>query len=219
MSERLKALEKDLTLKQPLGQAKEQLWANIIDSVNDIWPSIQVIFEQIDLMKMATEAIQRVKEELGEIPEEATRIIQFLNSKNKYELQELEIEDRTKTILEVRKVLSKRNLMQNLEDKCQNMQVAIDRFMAKFQILREKGLPNPLVINDKLTTQEDYNKKIREVAKDQVNTSSIKALPTGKVLYQTFENLFYLQHEVKYLFINKPTFPNTQRQMKYIERC
>lgn len=31
ISERLKALEKDLTLKEPLAQAKEQLWANIID--------------------------------------------------------------------------------------------------------------------------------------------------------------------------------------------
>jgi len=135
------------------------------------------------LIKLATKATQKVKEELGQMLEEATKIIQFLNSKNKYELQELEIEDRTETILELRKVLSKRNLMQNLEDKCQNMQLAIDRFMAKFQILREKGLPNPLVINDKLMTQEDYNKKIREVANDQVNTSSIKALPTSKVLY------------------------------------
>ena len=135
------------------------------------------------MIKLATKATQKVKEELGQMLEEATKIIQFLNSKNKYELQELEIEDRTETILELRKVLSKRNLMQNLDDKCQNMQLAIDRFMAKFQILREKGLPNPLVINDKLMTQEDYNKKIREVANDQVNTSSIKALPTSKVLY------------------------------------
>lgn len=53
----IKSLEKELTLKEPLGQAKEQLWANIIDSVNDIWPSIQVIFEQSDLVKEATEAI------------------------------------------------------------------------------------------------------------------------------------------------------------------
>lgn len=44
MSERVKAMEKDLTLEKPLGQAKELLWANIIDSVKDIWPSIQVIF-------------------------------------------------------------------------------------------------------------------------------------------------------------------------------
>jgi len=54
MNERIKNLEKELTLTEPFAQAKEQLWANIIDSVNDIWPSIQVIFEQNDLVKEAT---------------------------------------------------------------------------------------------------------------------------------------------------------------------
>jgi len=54
------------------------------------------------------------------MPEEATRIIHFLNS-NKYELQELDIANRTGTILEVKKVLTKRNLMMNLEDKYQTM--------------------------------------------------------------------------------------------------
>ena len=80
--------------------------------------------------------------------------------------------------------------MLNLEDKCQTMPLAIDRFMVKFEVLRQKGLPNPLVINDKLMTQEDYNRKFREVARDQVNTSSMKGMPTRKVLYQAFENLF-----------------------------
>lgn len=40
MGERIKILEKDFTLQKPLGQTKEMLWSNIIDSVNDIWPSI-----------------------------------------------------------------------------------------------------------------------------------------------------------------------------------
>lgn len=155
---------------------------------------------------MATDTIQKVKEELGEMPKDATRIIQLLNSKNRYELQELEIEDGTKTILELRKVLSKKNLMWNTEDKCRNMQVVINKFMAKFQILREKRLSSPLVINYKLMTQQDYNNKLRELAKDQVSTSPMRALPTRKVPYQTFENLFDLQHEVKHLFFNKPTF-------------
>lgn len=44
------------------------------------------------------------------------------------------------------------------------------------------------------------------MAKDQVNTSSMKGMPTGKVLYQTFEKVFYLQHEVKHLYVNKTTF-------------
>lgn len=86
------------------------------------------------------------------------------------------------------------------------MQWAIDKFMVKFEVFRQKGLPNPLVINDKLMRHEDYNKKIREVAKDHVNTSSMKGIPTDKVLYQTFKNFFYLQCEVKHIFVNKPTF-------------
>lgn len=82
--------------------------------------------------------------------------------------------------------------MLNLEDKCQTMQMEIDKFIFKLEFLRQKGLPNTLVTNDKLMTQEDYNKKMREVAKYQLNTSSMKDIPARKVLYRTFENFFYL---------------------------
>lgn len=101
--------------------------------------------------------------------------------------------------------------MHNLEDKCQTMQLSIDRFKFKFNTLVQKGLPSPFVINEKLMTQEDYNKKLREVARTQVNNATIhnttkQGMPSGKVLYQALENLFYLQHEVKHMFVNKPTF-------------
>ena len=98
------------------------------------------------------------------------------------------------------------NLMLNLKENFHNMQVAIDRFMAKFQILKKKGLPSPMVINDKLMTQLDYGNKLRQFAKEHAIFSSIKALPTCKVLYDTFENLFFLEHEVKHLFLTKPNF-------------
>ena len=96
--------------------------------------------------------------------------------------------------------------MLQLEDKCQNMELAITKSMVKSDTLRQKGLPNPLVINEILMKHEVYGKKTREVAKEQANNSSIKGMPTGKVLYQSFQDLFYLQHEVNHLFINKPTF-------------
>ncbi len=95
-----------------------------------------MIFERNDLVKEAGETIQRVKAKLGNMLEEASRIIQFLNSKNRYELQELGIADRAGTILEVKKSITKRNLMMQLEDKCQTMEVAIGRFMLKFDALR-----------------------------------------------------------------------------------
>jgi len=152
MEERIKVLEKDLTLEKPLGDMKIILWANIIDSINDIWPSIQVIFEQTELIKVAMEDIQKTKEELGDKPKEENQLIDFLNSRNRYHLDELQIEDRTSTNIEIKKVLTKRNLMLNLEKRCHSIQVDIDSFMLKYGILREKGLPSPLVIHDKLMT-------------------------------------------------------------------
>ena len=78
--------------------------------------------------------------------------------------------------------------------------------MARFQILRDKGLPSPMVIHDKLMTQLDYTDRLRKLAKEQASTSGIKALLTGKLLYDTFENLFFLEHEIKHLFLTKPNF-------------
>ena len=102
-------------------------------------------------------------------------------------------------------------MMIQLEDKCQTMEVAVNRFMKFVYVLRQKGLPNPLVINEKLMRHEDDDKNMREVAKETSKISPMKGILTGKVLLQTLENFFYLQHEVNHLFLNKPTFS------KYIE--
>lgn len=59
----------------------------------------------------------KIREELENRPREATKIIKVLNSKTREELEEMEIEDRTNAILEVRKLLTKRNLMMQLEKK------------------------------------------------------------------------------------------------------
>ena len=102
--------------------------------------------------------------------------------------------------------MSNKNLMKQLEEKCGSMNMTITKFMVKFENLRQRSLPNILVINDKLMPQEDYNKKIREYAKEQVDKIDGQGIPTGKVLLRSFEDLFYLQHEIKHLFFIKPTF-------------
>ena len=72
--------------------------------------------------------------------------------------------------------------MIQLEEKCQNMDISITRFMMKFDVLCQKGLPNPLVIHDKLMKQDDYGKNMREVAKEKANNSTMQGIPIGKVL-------------------------------------
>jgi hypothetical protein len=59
------------------------------------------------------------------MPTETTEIIKFLNSKTREELEDLNIEDRTETILEVKRVLTKRGLMLQLEEKVQIMDTGV----------------------------------------------------------------------------------------------
>ena len=111
-------------------------------------------------MKATQEEIQRTKAELGKIPEKANMLIHFLNTRSKEQLEELGINDRTETILEIKRVLTKKTLMQNLERRCHDMWAEINAFMEKFNILQNKGLPSPLVINDKLMRHIDYVDKL-----------------------------------------------------------
>jgi hypothetical protein len=63
------------------------------------------------------QAIDRTKGELGEMPTEGNEIIRFLNSNTKEEMESLEVEDGTDTILELKKFLTKRGLMLQLEER------------------------------------------------------------------------------------------------------
>lgn len=98
--------------------------------------------------------------------------------------------------------------MQNLERRFLNRQEEIDDFMKKFGVLQSKGLPSPLVINDKLMTQLDYLNKLDKYVDNKANSysSTTKEIPTGRVLFDNLKNLFYVEHEIKHLFQVQPDF-------------
>ena len=70
---------------------------------------------------MAHVEIQRARKTLGIMPEQANKMIHFLNNHTREELAALEINNRTDTILTAKKVLNLRNFTQTLERKCQEM--------------------------------------------------------------------------------------------------
>ena len=49
-------------------------------------------------------------------------------------------------------------------------------------------------------------KKIRAHAKEQAKQPLPQGSPSGKVLLQYFENLFFLENEIKHMFTVKPNF-------------
>ena len=94
------------------------MWTNIIQSLSGVWRSVQTIYEQIDLIKVAQVYIQKTRAVLGQMPEQANRLIHFLNTKTSEELQALDIRGRTGTILDIKRVLTMRTLMKNLDRIC-----------------------------------------------------------------------------------------------------
>jgi hypothetical protein len=193
-------------MEKTLSEAKENIWMDINNSMAEIWPFIKIIFEQHELVQKAIEAIEKIREELGEIPIEATELIKFLNSKNKHELEALEIEDMTNTILEVNKVLTKKGLMLQLKEKAQVMDIGVQRFFSKIEVLHKKGLLGLLVINDKLITLSYYKQKISAMAKDGSKFVGIQGSITGKDFLETLQLDLSIYHDIKHIFITKPTF-------------
>jgi len=61
------------------------------------------------------EVIIGIKEDLEHMHGEANKIIKVLNAKTKEELEEFGIEDKNDTTIEVRRVLTKKKLMLQLE--------------------------------------------------------------------------------------------------------
>jgi hypothetical protein len=107
---------------------------DINKSLVEICPSIQIIFEQHELVQKVREAIGKIKEELGERPIEASELIRFLNSKYKKELEEMEIEDMKNTIIKIKKFLTKKVLMLWLEVKAQVMEIGVQIFFSKIEV-------------------------------------------------------------------------------------
>ena len=50
LEEKVKTLQKQVNLSEQVEYIKNYLWTNIIEGIHLQWPSIQIIYEQIDLL-------------------------------------------------------------------------------------------------------------------------------------------------------------------------
>jgi hypothetical protein len=142
------------------------------------------------LLQRSKQAIEKIRVELGDMPTQANEIIIFLNSKTREDLEELKIEDRIETILEVKRVLTKRGLMLQLEKKVQVMEQGVQKFFNKIDAL------------------PDYKKRLSNVSKDSSKFSGIQGSITGKAFMDALQLDISIQHEIRYIFLTKPTFTN-----------
>jgi len=210
LKEKIKELEKELTLDKVTSELKLVLWTNIGQSVTDQWTYIETVHEKIELTKKAHKEIQRARASLGNMPEIGNRMIIVLNNRTSAQLATMGISNRTETILLIKRALTLRNLVQTLERRTQEMQTEINRFMTKFVALQNRGLPGLLNNAGKLLTHEQYAKRVNTFATNQIterpSTSEEAGPATGQSLYNKVEDLFFIMNEIKHMFDTPPNF-------------
>ena len=89
--------------------------------------------------------------------------------------------------MEVKRVLTKRGLMLQLEEKIQVMDQGVQRFFHKIDALQKKGLPSIKVINDKLMMLPDYKKRLTEISNDNSNFAGIQGSITGRAFMEALQ--------------------------------
>ena len=68
LEEQVKNLQKDLSFTTHISYIRNHLCNNVIKAIHLQWPSIQIIYEQRDLLLVAQNEIQKTTEELANNP-------------------------------------------------------------------------------------------------------------------------------------------------------
>ena len=210
LKDRIKELENELKLDKVIAGLKAMLWANIGQSITDQWQYIETIHEQVELIPKAQAEIHKSRAALGNMPEIATRMINVLNNRTSTQLANMGIPNRTEAIQLIKRVLTLRNLVQTLERRTQDMQTEVKRFMDKFLVLQNRGLPSLLNITGRLLIHEQYAKRVNAFATNEIHekpSSSEETGPaTGQTIYNKVESLFFIMNEINHLFDVAPNF-------------
>ena len=55
-------------------------------------------------------------------------------------------------------------------------------------------------------TRQDYVRKLKDIAKDTTKFAGLKGSMTGRAFLEAMDNDILIQHEIKHIFVLRPTF-------------
>ena len=69
-----------------------------------------------------------------------------------------------------------------------------------------KGLPNLRVANGKLIPLENYQDQLCNIVADASKFAKVRRNISGKAFIEGLQHDLFIQHQIRHLFLNKPTF-------------
>ena len=98
------------------------------------------------------------------------------------------------------------NLINQLENKCQTLDIYVKRFHSKFNVLNQKWFPGLVGLNDKMIRLDDYCKELYAIAVDRTKFVGVKGNIIGRDFLEALDFDLTILHEIKHLFLTKPNF-------------
>jgi DNA repair ATPase RecN len=77
LKQEIQQLQKQTVARKTLAEAKENIWMDISKSINEIWPMVQIMFEQQELLLRSRWAIDKIKGEMGKCPQKQMKSLDF----------------------------------------------------------------------------------------------------------------------------------------------
>jgi hypothetical protein len=165
-----------------------------------------VVYEENTLIDEAEKFVQQAFLDLGNSPQIVGRMIEFLSTHSRDALIAKGINNRNHIVLEIKRSFTKRNLIQQTQNKCIMLRKNVDTFNNRFDKLVNMGLPTVWGEKGKFLPFETYKKHVFKVIEYDKKFKQISDVLSGQIVMNMLVDGFYVLCQVKELFVVTPTY-------------
>jgi hypothetical protein len=150
---------KEMMTRRPTMKGdKNIIWDDIANAIFKNWSYFTLVQDELDLINVVLKAIKGTTNELENKPDLEADIINILNNRTKEELKDLQVNDRTSIVMDAKKFITKKMLLQNAKTKCHELIREISTFKKIFSDFIKHGLPSFWNENGDLNPMKNYHK-------------------------------------------------------------
>jgi hypothetical protein len=130
----------------------------------------------------------------------AVDIINFLNNRTKEDFKDLQVNDKTNIVMDAKRVITKRILLQNAETKCHELMREISTFRKIFSDVIKHGLPSLYNENGDLYPINNYQNILEQRSNSDNKFKNLDGTLKGQDVVELLAGDFELLHNAKMIF-------------------
>jgi hypothetical protein len=156
----MEKIKNKLSGKPYLLGSRQIIWDEIISEVGKLWDYFKIIDDEMLLIKEENDVIKKSFHKLGTRPQVSTQIIKFINCISRETLTDKGVKYKTIMVMETERVFTKRNQLQQDQNKCIMVKINIEYFTNEFDNIVKMGLPSAWDDKGKPLYYQNYRKRL-----------------------------------------------------------